>query len=175
MKFKFSRKNQEHQEPMYHFEFGSGELKSFIVDFYFQEDEPQKCYLEISTISGIFNLKLQGIAYGYLLESARQGKEENIHGFCAMMYLITDRVFSDEGFADDLIRACNKYQNRMFKKATELAKKATKKDEDASKIIMDSVIERANMNKRQSKKASKIERELAKDVIDEIYNKNNHV
>ena len=166
---------KQKQEPIYHFEFGSGELKSFIVDFYFQEDKPEKCYLEISTISGIFNFKLQGFAYGYLLESARQGKKDNIHGFCAMLFIIASNVFSDKGLADDLMRALTKYQNRLLKKGAEQAKQVTKKHDDNSSAVMNSIIERAQVskNKKLGKKASEQERKAVREVLDEIYKQAN--
>lgn len=158
------------RKPKYHFVFGNGSVGGFEVDFYMTENRPKDCYVHIhgkSVGGSIFDVKLNGYTYGYLMESARQGNEDNIHGFCVMLCTLANQVYIDEGLCNDVITAIGKYQKRLMKKAEEAAKSVTPEREMAEQAFMESVVEYAAATPKRRKKISKAEREMLKEVLNE--------
>lgn len=85
--------------------------------------EFRRFWLEISTVSG--NFKARFIAdehpYAYLLA----GKEDNnIIGFCQMIYMLGHMVTTDQGLVNDIQKAVQKYQKRL-EKSVEVVEDAT--------------------------------------------------
>lgn len=148
---------------MHRFEFGG----AFIVDMYHDEKDVRKCYAQITTVSDNFSLKVTGYPYGYLMESAAQGNEENIHGFCAMMYLVADGVYRDAGFAKDLMKSISKYQKRLEKKAEDAAKNVTEAQEEADTALLNDIISEQGMSKKELKAKREADKEALREVLNE--------
>lgn len=159
------------QKPVYHFEFGKGVADyAFVVDFFMKEDS-SNCYMQVKSAHGAFEFKLQGYTFWYLMESARQGLEENIHGFCATMYLVADGLYQDEEFAQDLLNAVMRYSDRLMEKAKLAAKEVTDEHEQMSQTLMEDVAKFAELESDQERDAL---REQWKDELrNEINNQDN--
>lgn len=158
------------KKPKYHFFFGNESIGGFEVDFYMTENKPKDCYVHIhgkSPDGGIFDVRLNGYTYGYLMESARQGKEDNIHGLCVMLFTLASQVYVDEGLRNDVIKAIGKYQKRLMKKAGEAAKSVTPEQDTADQAFMESVAEYAAATPKRRKEISRADRELMREVLNE--------
>lgn len=78
--------------------------------------EFRRFWLEITTLSGNFKARFMADAhpFAYLLA----GKDdENIIGFSQLMYSLGMLLTQDQGLADDVAKAINKYQKRLEKQA----------------------------------------------------------
>lgn len=137
---------RNNKKPVYHYKFGAGDNRGFVVDFYMKEGSLDDCYMEISAGAGVFNLKLQGYAYGYLMESARQGLTDNIHGFCAMLFLISDGVYRDAEFAVDLMEAIGGYYERLMERAEQKAEVVTDEQELQAQAVMEELAKFAELD-----------------------------
>ena len=76
----------------------------------------RRYWLEISTASGNWKVRFTADEhpYGYLLA----GKDDdNIVGFCQMLYYLGMVITTDQGLVDDIGRAVAKYEKRIEKKA----------------------------------------------------------
>ena len=72
--------------------------------------------LTIETLSGNFKAKFMADEHPYAYLLASQG-DENIHGFCQTVYLLSKTLTTDQGFVDDVSKAFTKYDKRIQKKA----------------------------------------------------------
>lgn len=142
------------RKPYRHFEFGG----AFIVDFYRDEKDVRGCCAEITTVSDNFSLKVTGYPYGYLLARAEQNNTENIHGFCAMMYLIVDGVYQDAGLANDLMKVIGKYQKRLMKRAESEAKAVKDHEEAANQALMEDIVSEQGLSKKELKAKRKADK-----------------
>lgn len=165
----FKRKKQI---PIYHVEFGG-----YIVNFYFKEDSIVDSYMEIRTVSDNWRMRLDARheVYGYLAAAVQQGKEEQVHGYCAMLYVIATGVTQDQGFVNDIQKAISKFMKRMDVKAKEEAKSVTEEQIIADEALMGEAIERGKTkgNKRAEKKASKESKKEILKVLEEDKNEQN--
>ena len=95
--------------------------------------EFRRFWLEISTLSGNFKARFTAAEhpYAYLLEGKA---DDNIVGFCQMIYTISQTLTTDQGLVDDINRAFQKYRKRVEKQA-EAAGKA--EDEVEEKIALE--------------------------------------
>jgi hypothetical protein len=154
------------QNPLYHFDFGGG---AFTADFYFKDGSIEKSYLEINTRSNIFSMRFDArtYPYGYLFASAQQGKEDNIHGFCAMMFQIAMSALEDTQLARDLSKSILAYNKRMEKSAKNNAKGENSEDNTADEQLIEESIKYAKMDGKQRKKAKEQFRADVKEVISE--------
>lgn len=120
----------------------SVECGGFLVEFYYKEGNLNGTYMDISTASGVWSMRIMGntFTYGYLLEAAHQGLTEQIHGYAATLYILSQQMTQDQGLVDDITKSINKWQRRMDKKAEAEAKKHTKTDEQISQSVMESII-----------------------------------
>lgn len=118
------------------------ECGGFIVKFYYKEGNLNCTYMDISTISRVWSMRIAGntYTYGYLLEASNQGLTEQIHGYAAMLYILSQQMTQDQGLVDDITRVINKWQRRMDKKAEQDANKITETDEQVSQAVMQSVV-----------------------------------
>lgn len=158
--FKFKRM----RKSMYHYDFAGGELS---VDFYMKENVPGQCYMHIKAKTGVFEIKLQGYTYGYLLESARQGLVDNIHGFCLIMFNIAEGIYQDQEFADGIMSAINDYAQRRLDKAAELAASVTPEQEQADEALMRDVAEYADAE--DDKTRQELRAQWKNDVKEELF------
>ncbi|MBD5367276.1 MAG: hypothetical protein HDR82_09835 [Bacteroides sp.] len=145
------------------------EVGGFVAEWYFKGNNIKESYLEISTVSGIWSMRVDARcnAYGYLLESARQGKVENIHGYAALLYITAQQLTQEQGFCDDITRSVQKWQRRMEKKAEKAAKAVTEHEELASQAIMEDVAAYADATPGKRKQMRKQWKEDAREVLRE--------
>lgn len=141
------------------------ECGGFIVSFYTNEKVASENYAQISTVSHNFAMKVCGYPFGYLLASAKDDNTENIHGYCAMQYLIADGVYQDEVFANELMNAVMGYQNRLTAKAEEAAKNVTPEQEEADSAFMSSVVEFATANPKERKRIKEEDARLMREIL----------
>lgn len=120
----------------------SVECGGFLVEFYYKEGNLKGTYMDISTVSGVWSMRIMGntFTYGYLLEAANQGLTEQIHGYAATLYILSQQITQDQGLVNDITKSINKWQRRMDKKAESEAKKHTETDEQISQAVMESLI-----------------------------------
>ena len=112
--------------------------------------EFRRFWLTIETLSGNFKARFMADAnpYAYLLAS--QG-DENIHGFCQTVYMLSKTLTTDQGFVDDVSKAFAKYNKRLQKQAAS----EVVEDETEEKIALDAekaVQEVVDMPKKERRK-----------------------
>ncbi len=159
------------KKPKYHFFFGNESVGGFNVDFYMTEKKPKKCYMRISGKSdrGVtFEVKLNGYSYGFLMESARQCQEDNIHGFCAMLFILASEIYQDQGLRNDIVKAITKYQNRQMKRAESEAAKIDEATEQADQAFMEDIASEQGLSKKELKAKREADKEAMREVLNEV-------
>ncbi len=143
--------------------------KAFIADFYVdnKKADAEHNYLHIHTPNNVFEQKVVGYPYVYLLAAVEQGKEEEVHGYCALLWRVTQEIYQDAGLANDILRAFNKHDKRLMKKAEEAAKSVTPEQETADQAFMESVAEYAAATPKRRKEISRADRELLREVLND--------
>lgn len=111
----------------------------------------RRFWLEISTLSGNFKARFTAAEhpYGYLL--AGKG-DENIEGFCQMLYMVGMLLTTDQGFVDDVAKAVKKYEKRLEKE------NPVDEDETEEKLALEfekQVQERVETPKRYRRRADR--------------------
>ena len=80
----------------------------------------RRYWLDVTTVSG--NFKFRSMAsehpYMYLLESVRQGNEENVFGYAERIYIIQSTLTREQGLVNDIDKAIAKYDRRLTAKNT---------------------------------------------------------
>ena len=154
-------------KPKHHLEIGNG---AFIADFYVDEKNPdvKHNYLHIYASNGVFEQKVVGYPFGYLLAAVSQGKEEEVHSYCVMLWRVTQEIYQDLGFCQDIIKVINKRDKRLMKEAEQNAKNVTDADEMASDALLREAIERGKpMSRQQRRKMKRESREEMKQILNE--------
>lgn len=153
-------------KPKYHIEIGNG---AFIADFYVDEKNPdvKHNYLHIYAPNGVFEQKVVGYPFGYLLAAVSQGNEEELHSYCVMLWRITQEIYQDLGFAQDIIKAINKRDKRLMKQAEREAAKVSEAEEMASQAFMEDVASESGMSKKELKAKRKADKELMRALLNE--------
>lgn len=143
----------------------------FTVDFYFTQDSIAGSYMEIRTDSRNFAMKIdaRNEVYGYLLAAAQQGRNEQIHGYCATMYVIATGITHDQEFVNDLQASVVGFMERQQAKAKEEAEKVTPEQIAGEEALMQEAIERGEIrgDKKAEKRASKESKHIIKEVLEE--------
>lgn len=106
--------------------------------------------LTIETLSGNFKAKFMADEHPYAYLLASQG-DENIHGFCQTVYLLSKTLTTDQGLVDDVSKAFAKYDKRIQKKAAS----EVKEDETEEKIALETekaIQEVVEMPKKERRK-----------------------
>lgn len=152
------------REPKYSYEVGGG---AFRFDFYVDEKDPKGNYLHITTPSGAFEQTVRNYAFGYLLAASQQGKMSELEAYGLMLYRVSDEVYQDLGFCQDIIKAINKRDKRLMKQGAKNAAKVTDTEETASQAFMESVVERSQMSKKEAKAASEADKAALREVLKE--------
>ena len=153
-------------KPKYHIEIGGG---AFIADFYVDEKHPgvEHNYLHIYAPNGVFEQRVVGYPYGYLLAAVSQGNEKEVDGYCMMLWRVTQEIYQDAGFANDIIRAINKRDKRLMKQAEKEAAKVSEAEEMASQAFMEDVVAYAEASPKERKRMSKESRKEMKQILNE--------
>ena len=129
----------------------------------------RRYWLDIDSISNNFHLRLMvgTHPFGYLMESARQGIVDNIHGYCVYMYKIAMCLTTEKGFVDEITKAMYKYDKRMEKRA-ESAPKASEFDDELALREVKANVERGQMTRQQRRKAERQARKNMKEGMADI-------
>ena len=153
-------------KPKYHLEIGG---KAFIADFYVDEKHPdvEHNYLHIHTPNNVFEQKIVGYPYGYLLAAVSQGNEEEVHNYCVVLWRVTQEIYQDAGLANDILRAFAKYDKRLMKQAEQKAKAVTDSEEMASQAFMEDIASESGMSKKELKAKREADRQMMKEVLNE--------
>lgn len=115
----------------------------------------RRFWLEIETVSGNFKAKFMADAHPYAYLLASQG-DENIHGFCQTVYLLSKTLTTDQGLVDDVSKAFAKYDKRIQKKAAS----EVKEDETEEKIAMEEVKKVQEYVEKPENERRKLDREV---------------
>lgn len=153
-------------KPKHHLEIGGG---AFIADFYVDEKNPdvKHNYLHIYAPNGVFEQKVVGYPFGYLLAAVSQGNENEVHSYCIMLWRITQEIYQDLGFAQDIIKAINKRDKRLMKQAEKAAKSVSEHQELADTELMREVVAYAEASPKEHKKMSEESRKEMKQILNE--------
>lgn len=110
-------------------------------------------HIIIKSKSSNFMLKMSNTTYtwGYLLTSANQKLDGNIEGFAKLMYTVGSIVCSEQAFFDDIRKSIAKYNRRMEKKASAIAKSITKEEDKINESVIEDNISYAKMNRKERK------------------------
>lgn len=74
----------------------------------------RRFWLDIETLSGNFKCRFMAAEHPYAYLLAGQD-DENIHGFCQMIYYVGMLLTTDQGFVNEVAKAITKYSKRLEK------------------------------------------------------------
>lgn len=150
----------------------SAKAGEFQFDFYYKEGKADKCYLDITTESKIFSLRIGGNThtYGYLLAAAQQGKTEQLKGYVITLFIPAMTITQDQGLCSDVQKAITKWQKRKDKAAESAANGISDAQNMADEQLMREAVKRGKMGRKEAKKASKADREEMKRILKEDEN-----
>lgn len=142
---------------------------AFIADFYVDEKraDVEHNYLHIHTPNHVFEQKIVGYPYGYLLAAVSQGNEGEIHSYCTVLWRVTQEIYQDKGLSNDILRAFAKYDERLMKQAEKNAAAVTPEQDMASAAFMEDIASESGMSKKELKAKREADRELMKEVLNE--------
>lgn len=153
-------------KPRYSVNVGNG---AFVADFFVDERHPdvEHNYLHIHTPNHVFEQKIAGYPYGYLLAAVSQGNEEEVHNYCVVLWRVTQEIYQDAGLANDILRAFAKYDKRTMKRGAEKAKAVTDSEEMASQVFVEDIASEQGMSKKELKEKREADREMMKEILNE--------
>lgn len=154
------------KKPYKRIEVGGGVL---LADFYVDERnaDVEHNYLHIHTPNHVFEQRVVGYPYGYLLTAVNQGKEEEVHNYCVLLWRVSQEIYQDAGLAADIIKAFGKYDKRLMKRAERSAREVSEAQDDADAALMNDIIAEQGLSKRGLAKKRKADRELLRAVLTE--------
>lgn len=137
--------------------------------FYYNEGVLEGTYLDISTDSGVFSLKIAGNthAYGYLLAACEQGLTEQLHGYITSVYVPAMAMTQDAGLGNDVRKSITKWLKRMDKTAERQAVQVSKEAEAGDAAFMGEVAEYADASPKGRKKIRKADKALMREMLTE--------
>lgn len=123
----------------------------------------RRFWLDIETISGNFKARFTAAEhpYAYLLAGKN---DDNIHGFCQMLYTIGMLLTTDQGFVNDVAKAVNKYDKRLQKAS---AIEENEAEEKMALAEVEQTHEYANMSKEEHKKIDRRFKKAVKKIDNE--------
>ncbi len=144
------------------YEFSGKDFKGFKITF-------RRYYMDIVSESKNFKLRLAFYTqpYLYLLESAKQGKKENIYGYTLAVYQTSMLLCADQKFIDDNNKALSACFARIEKKA-ESKSKASDFENDLALKEVKANVERGQMTRQQRRKAEREARKWMKEGLAEM-------
>lgn len=153
-------------KPRYSVNVGNG---AFVADFYVDEKHPdvKHNYLHIYTPNGVFEQKIVGYPYGYLLAAVSHGNEEEVHNYCVVLWRVTQEIYQDAGLANDILRAFAKYDKRLMKQAEKNAAAVTPEAEQGAQAFMEDIVSEQGMSKKELKAKREADKELMREVLNE--------
>lgn len=143
------------------------ECGGFIINFFYKEGDLRRTYMEIKTISDVWSIRIAGNThtYGYLLTAADKGLTEQIHGYAAMLYILSQQITQDQGLVDDVTKAVKKWQIRMDKKAESISNSVSPFEDMATQVFMEESVRYATASAKERKRIDAKEKEEIKDII----------
>lgn len=153
-------------KPRYSVDVGNG---AFIADFYVDEKraDVEHNYLHIHTPNNVFEQKIVGYPYGYLLAAVSQGNEEEVHNYCVVLWRVTQEIYQDDGLANDILRAFAKYDKRLMKQAEKNAAAVTPEAEQGAQAFMEDIVSEQGMSKKELKAKREADKELMREILNE--------
>lgn len=125
----FKGKARKLKAPAYSVSVGNGAMW---VDFFVDEKDARGCYLTVRDCHGTFEHRTTGFTYGFLLTAIRKGDEEPARDYAYMIYRMSGEIFQDVEFANDIIRAFNRRDERLLTEGAENAKNAEEQEEQST-------------------------------------------
>ena len=153
-------------KPRYSVDVGNN---AFVADFYVDEKraDVEHNYLNIHTPKHVFEQKIVGYPYGYLLAAVSQGNEEEIHSYCMVLWRVTQEIYQDKGLSNDILRAFAKYDERLMKQAEKNAAAVTPEAEQASQAFMEDIASESGMSKKELKAKREADKAEMRAVLNE--------
>lgn len=129
-------------------------LGGFKVEF-------RRFWLDIRTLSGNFRTRIMisEHPYGYLFFSLKQGKIDNIRGYCQYLYSVSMALTTDQKLANEIQRSLNRSYDRRLKQ--EMMNESKDKDDESAIAEVMAEKEYAGLSRRERRKAS---RDLKKEL-----------
>lgn len=117
--------------------------------------EFRRFWLTVETVSGNFKAKFMADEhpYAYLLAGKT---DDNIIGFCQIVYMLSNTISADQVLADDVVKAINKYKKRLEKQAAS----EVKEDETEEKIALETEKQIQEHIELPKKERKKVERDI---------------
>ena len=129
---------------LHHINIGNGALWA---DFYVDTNRPDGCYLHIYSDHHVFEHKVTGEPYLYLMESVRQDKVSEVEAYCAMIWRLSTEIYQDIDLCKDIIKAFTDRDERLLKKGAEKAAEVTDLREEADQAFMTDVAREADRHR----------------------------
>ena len=149
--------------PKHHIEIANGAV---IVDFYVNEKDIKKCYMQMYARNGAFDYKIGACyTYGYLMEAINQGNTRELEAFCILLWRMTQECYQDETLAKDLVRCFNARDERLMKQAEENAAAVTPEAEQGAQSFMEDIVSESGMSEKELKAKREADKELLKEII----------
>lgn len=145
-------------KPVEVYEAGGGAFK---LAFYIDERRIKNNYLHITTASGVFEQKITGYTFGYLYAALDQGLYSELEAYCLMLYRVSNEIYQDMDFCDDILRAISMRDKRLEELSKEKAESVTENEDFANEMLMQSVADSDNGD----------DVELVKQITEEIWPK----
>lgn len=113
----------------------------------------RRFWLDIETLSGNFKCRFMAAEHPYAYLLAGQD-DENIHGFCQMIYYAGMLLTTDQGFVNEVGRAIMKYSKRLEKS------EKVKEDETEEKLALEEVKQMQKAVEMPKKERRKMEKDV---------------
>lgn len=109
--------------------------------------------MDITTKSGNMRLCTMGMLYpnAFLYNALEKGDKKIVEWFCNEVYQFVSLLTTDQGLANDVIKAFAKYYKRIEAKAESIAKEITEDEDKLNEEVIKANIEYAKMTEKEHK------------------------
>lgn len=109
--------------------------------------------MDVETLSGNWKARWTADLHPYGALVSREG-EDDIHGYCQIIYEISKLLTTDQKFAEDVVRSISKYNDRLEKKAS----REVVEDDTQEKIALEEMKQVQEVVEMPTKERRKFER-----------------
>lgn len=109
--------------------------------------------MDVETLSGNWKARWTADLHPYGALVSREG-EDDIHGYCQIIYEISKLLTTDQKFAEDVVRSISKYNDRLEKNAS----REVVEDEIDEKIALEEMKQVQEVVEMPTKERRKYER-----------------
>lgn len=136
------------------------------ADFYKSEKNPVGNYLHIYSLNKVFEQRIMGFPYSYLLYAVEHGNKEEVSNYVVLLWRISQEIYQEEQFAEDILKAIAERDSRLLQKAAEEAQKIDDNIESANQAVMEDVADFADAqtNKERKNLREKWKKEITKEI-----------